>query len=46
MTVVPGWPREKIEVKHVEPRVFPGDGGVEMMRHSKIAFHLFCSARA
>jgi hypothetical protein len=24
---------EKIEVKEVEPRVFPGDGGVEMMRH-------------
>jgi hypothetical protein len=24
---------EKIEVTDVEPRVFPGDGGVEMMRH-------------
>jgi hypothetical protein len=24
---------EKIEVKEVEPRVFPGDSGVEMMRH-------------
>jgi len=24
---------EKIEVKEVEPRVFPGDDGVEMMRH-------------
>jgi hypothetical protein len=26
-------PAEKIEVKEVEPRVFPGDRGIEMMRH-------------
>ncbi len=26
-------PAEKVEVKEVEPGVFPGDGGIEMMRH-------------
>ena len=30
---------EKIEVKEVEPRVFPGDGSVEMMRHLKMTLH-------
>jgi hypothetical protein len=35
-------PAEKIEVKEVEPRVFPGDRGVEMMRHQlKMTLHLF-----
>ena len=37
---------EKIEVTDVEPRILPGDSGVEMMRHQlKMTFQLFCLGR-